>query len=360
MEKIFSAIPFYYGATKEAPNCLGSAQANGHLLAFSWEKQEIYLDVFHGLSDAGGLLPLLRTVMYYYCQEKYRVSLNSQGIRLAGEEIPKEEIEEPYPDSVDESVRPIGKATRQTALNLAKAGLCHPGKSMHFRIQIPEDAYMRYSRDKDGSPAAVTALLMARAIDGVHWDQELPIVCGMAMNTRKVLGKPLSHHSLVSQLFLEYKEAMKKMDIREQAVCFRGMIMVQGQAENVLDSVRNNIRLFRQVETILDLQSRRKMLQQVVSSFLDVDTFKVSYVGRSCMGAAETYIQSIYTQVDLNGSGIMLEINSVNGKFCLSFLQEWEDDIYVKAFLRQLDQEGIPYTLAGKEALQAASVEIGG
>lgn len=123
MEKIFSAIPFYYGATKEAPNCLGSAQANGHLLAFSWEKQEIYLDVFHGLSDAGGLLPLLRTVMYYYCQEKYRVSLNSQGIRLAGEEIPKEEIEEPYPDSVDESVRPIGKATRQTALNLAKAGL---------------------------------------------------------------------------------------------------------------------------------------------------------------------------------------------------------------------------------------------
>lgn len=180
------------------------------------------------------------------------------------------------------------------------------------------------------------------------------------MNTRKVLGKPLSHHSLVSQLFLEYKEAMKKMDIREQAVCFRGMIMVQGQAENVLDSVRNNIRLFRQVETILDLQSRRKMLQQVVSSFLDVDTFKVSYVGRSCMGAAETYIQSIYTQVDLNGSGIMLEINSVNGKFCLSFLQEWEDDIYVKAFLRQLDQEGIPYTLAGKEALQAASVEIGG
>lgn len=418
MEKIFSAIPFYYGATKETPNtlrltvemkdqvegallaeaveqsmerypyfcvqvcatdrelflkenpakvvvregkepvCLGGAQANGHLLAFSWEKEAIYLDAFHGLADAGGLLPLLRTVLYHYCQARYQVSLDPQGVRLAGEEIPKEEIEEPYPSSVDANIRPIGKASRQTALDLAEAGLCHPGRSMHYCIQIPEEAYMRYSKDKDGSPAAITALFMARAIDDLHRDRKLPIVCGMAMNTRKVLGKPLSHHSLVSQLFLEYKEAMKKMDIREQATCFRGMIMVQGQAENVLDSVRNNIRLFERMETIPDLQSRKKMLQQVVSSFLDVDTFKVSYVGRSAMGAAETYIQSIYTQVDLNGSGIMLEVNSVNGKFCLSFLQEWEEDVYVKAFLRQLEQEGIDYTLVRKEPLQVASAEI--
>lgn len=419
MEKIFSAIPFYYGATEESPNTLrmtiemrdkidgalfahavgkamlrypyfcvrvratdrelmleenpgkvvveesqepirlGGAQANGHLLAFSWWEDSIHLDAFHGLSDAGGLLPLLRTVLYYYCRERYDSSLDHGGIRLAGGQISQEEIEEPYPRSVDGRIQPIGKAPRQKALDLAETGLCRPGRPTVAKIQIPEEAYMRYSRDKDGSPAAVTALLMARSIDRLHRDRELPIVCGMAMNTRKVLGKPQAHHSLVSQLFLEYKEGMRKMDIREQATCFRGMIMVQGQDENIWDSVRNNIRLFEKVESLPDLETRRKMMRQVVSSFLDVDTFKVSYVGKSSMGSAEAYIRSIYTSVDLNGSGIMIEVNSVNGLFCLSFLQEWEESVYVDAFLQELDREGIPHELVEKEALQVASVKIG-
>lgn len=418
MEKIFSAMPFYYGATQEAPNTfrinvkmkdeidgaaleravkkamvrypyfcvrvcatdrellltdnteevvvrksrmpitLGGMEARRHLLAFSWWEDAISLDMFHGLADGCGALPMLATVLYYYCKEKYDSNLDPKGIRLPGEKIPQEEIEEPYPRSVDESIKPRGKAARKGALNLAKAGLCHAGTPMLYRIEIPEDAYMKYSKDKDGSPAAITALLMARAVDRAHEDNELPIICGMAMNTRKVLGKPLSHHSLVSQLFLEYKESMKKMDIRDQATCFRGMIMVQGQDENVWDSVRNNIRLFERVEAIPDIEGRRKMLRQVVSSFLDVDTFKVSYVGKSGMGAAGDYIRSIDSLVDLNGSGIMIEVNSVGGKFCLSFMQEWEEETYVNAFLRELEAEGIAYTLAGKEPLQVASVEI--
>lgn len=420
MEKIFSAIPFYYGATEKAPNTervmvemndrvdgalfteavkqamrrypyfcvrvcsdgreftledndaevvvketacpvsLGGTEANGHLLAFSWWEDSIYLDMFHGLSDGGGLFPLLRTVLYYYCREKYDGALSPDGIRLAGEDIPREEIDEPYPRSVDEGIRPVGKAQRKAALNLSAAGLCHPGKPTMYCIRIPEDAYMKYSKDKDGSPAVMTVLFMAKAIDSIHRDSGLPIICGMAMNTRKALGRPLSHHSLVSQLFLEYKQHMRHMDTRDQATCFRGMVMVQGQDENVMDSVRNNIRLFERMDALPDIADRQKMMQQVVSSFLDVDTFKVSYVGKSGMGASEKYIKSIYSSVDLNGSGIMIEVNSVNGEFCLSFLQEWEESVYVDAFLKQLEQEGIPYTLARREALRVASVEIGG
>lgn len=418
MEKIFSAMPFYYGATREAPNTfritvemrdeidgaaleravkkamvrypyfcvrvcatdrellltdnteevvvrksrtpitLGGTEAREHLLAFSWWENTVSLDMFHGLADGCGALPMLATVLYCYCKERYDSNLDPEGIRLPGEEIPREEMEEPYPRSVDENIRPKGKAARKEALNLAKAGLCHAGTPTVSYIQIPEDAYMKYSKDKDGSPAAITALLMARAIDRVHGDNKLPIICGMAMNTRKVLGRPLSHHSLVSQLFLEYKESMKKMDIRDQATCLRGMVMVQGQEENVWDSVRNNIRLFERVEAIPDIEGRRKMLRQVVSSFLDVDTFKVSYVGKSCMGAAQAYIRSIYSLVDLNGSGIMIEVNSAGGNFCLSLMQEWEEDVYLNAFLQELKAEGIAYTLAGKEPLQVSSVEI--
>lgn len=419
MEKIFSAIPFYYGSTRDAPNTvrisvemaeetqasilrravaasmprypyfcvkvvlagseleldrnreevavlesgapvpLGGEEANGHLLAFSCQGNYIFLDFFHGLADGGSIFPLLRTVLYYYCRERYDASLSPKGIRLPGEEIPLEEIQEPYPQAVDAGIQPRGRAKRKPALDLAKAGLCTLGKPMRHRIRIPEQEFMRYSRNQEGSPASVLALFLARTIDGLHPGSELPIICGMAMNIRNVLGKPLSHHSLVSQLFLEYKDSIRHMDIRQQVTCFRGMVMVQSQEENILVSVRNNIRLFGRMAQCPDIQAKRTMMQQAVSANLGVDTFKVSYVGKSGLGAAEPYVKSIYSDIDLNGSGIMMEVNATNGWFTVSFLQEWPEDVYVKAFLEQLESQGIAYGYEGVKPLEVSSVAIG-
>ena len=418
--EIFSAIPFYYGAAKEAPNtvrvwftlkdtvsgeilknavkesmkrypylgvkvvsdgdclsleenfrelavtegiepvCLGSEEANGHLLALTYSGNRISFDFFHGLADGGGIYPFLHTVLYYYCKERYDKNLDSAGVRLAGEPIPAEEIEDPYPEEVPDTIVPIGKAGRKTALNLLKAGKCSPGTSVLHKIRIPESAYMAYSKSKDGSPAAITALLMARAVDAVHPREDKPIICGLAMNIRSMLGKPMAHHSAVSQLFLEYKEEMKHMDLLTQATCFRGMVMVQGQYENVMDSVRNNLKFFQRVKAQPDIESKRQITQQLVSAFLDVSTFKVSYVGKSNMGAVEPYLKDIYVDIDLNGSGIMIEVNAVNGWFNLSFQQEWEEDVYLQAFMEQLEKEGIQFEYEGSEQVRLPSIAFNG
>lgn len=345
---------------REKPILLGSEEANGYLLAFSWWENRIYLDFFHGLADGAGILPLLRTMMYYYCRKRYDSSLSREGVRLAGEVIPLEEIEDPYPASVDDGIQPIGKAKRKRALNLAETGLCTPGTPTRYTIKIPEKALMGYCRGREGSPAAVIGLLMARAVDFVHPNASLPIICGMAMNIRGVLNKPLAHHSLVSQLFLEYRDGIKSMPLEEQVTCFRGMILLQSQKENVLDSVRNNLKLAARLKELPDLASRRFMMQKAVSASMGADTFKVSYVGKCGMGAAERYTKTMGTMIDLNGSGIMIEVNAVNGWFFLEFMQEWEEDVYVNAFCRQLEAEYIGYELADKGPLQVAPIVFAG
>lgn len=94
----------------EEPPALGTAGANFHLLAFSWKNDVIWLDFFHGLCDAAGMFPLLRTVLYYYCRLRYDDSLSSEGVRLKGDPILEEEVAEPYPEAVDaSSIQPIGK-----------------------------------------------------------------------------------------------------------------------------------------------------------------------------------------------------------------------------------------------------------
>ncbi|MDO5390021.1 MAG: hypothetical protein Q4F24_02865 [Eubacteriales bacterium] len=418
MEKLKSAMPYYYGASKESSNnirfviemqdeidgemfakavklsmsrypyfcvrvvstdqelfleenkkdvvvahtnepiTLGGMDANGHLLAFSWWGNQVYLDCFHGLSDGAGYLPLINTVIYYYCRERYDSNLNPEGIRLGGEAIPEEEIKDPYPDSVDDSIKPVGRYVRKPAFDLRSAGLCTPGNPFWYEVQIPEDAFMKYNRSNDASPAVMIGVLMARAVEELHKDADKPIVCSMAMNIRKTLHAMTAHHSLVTQLFLEYKEAMKKMDIREQATCFRGMIMIQGQDENIWQSVKGNLKINERIHAMPDMKSKRMMTQQIVESCVGLDTFKVSYVGKNHMGAAEKYVKGMHVVLDMNRNNMMIEVSAVHGWFHLTFQQNWAEDVYVKAFLRQLDKEGITYKAKEGQPIKVASIDF--
>ena len=168
MDCIVSAMPFFYGASEEAPNTalvsvelkdevrhellsdvvsrvmvrypyfmvrpvtrgneylleenpepvavvagtgsvtLGGREANGHLLAFSCVENRICLSFFHGLADGAGIFPLLRSVLYYYCRERYGEKLDAAGIRLIGSPIPDEEREDPYPESVGDGITRLG------------------------------------------------------------------------------------------------------------------------------------------------------------------------------------------------------------------------------------------------------------
>ena len=42
---------------------LGSARTDGHLMAFCYSWNRLYIDIFHGLTDGGGVYPMLRTAI---------------------------------------------------------------------------------------------------------------------------------------------------------------------------------------------------------------------------------------------------------------------------------------------------------
>lgn len=418
MEHIVSAMPFYYGASEEAPNTalvsvelkdeirheilrdvvskvmerypyfmvravvhgneyvleenpepiavvagegpvtLGGSEANGHLLAFSCEGSRINLSFFHGLADGAGIFPLLRSVLYYYCSEYYGQKIDAEGIRLIGSAIPDQEVEDPYPNAVDDAITPMGRYKGKPAFQLCDGGLVKERGQYFSRIRIPEDAFLKYTKANDGSPATMVSVFLYQAISELHEEESKPIVCGMAMNIRPVLDKPLCHHSVVSQLFLEYKPSMKTMDIQTLATCSRGMVILQSQPENVWTSVRNNLSFFEQLRKMPDLSQRQEYMKQVVARSMQMDTYKVSYVGKAALGDAGKYVTAIDSYVDIGGAGIMVEINALNGFFHLCFMQEFAEDIYVNSFIRQLEKAGIPCEKDGSGEFRIPGVHL--
>ena len=47
------------------------------------------------MTDGIGAYEVVRTLLYYYCSERYNVRLKEEGIRLAGDEIRVEEWDDP-------------------------------------------------------------------------------------------------------------------------------------------------------------------------------------------------------------------------------------------------------------------------
>ena len=76
---------------RDDPPVLGSEEVNGHLLNISWWKNKIHIDVYHALTDGGGIYPMIKTLLYYYCSSYYEMDLSTDGSRLSDDPVdPKE------------------------------------------------------------------------------------------------------------------------------------------------------------------------------------------------------------------------------------------------------------------------------
>ena len=63
-------LPVYKGS---GGITLGSEEAHGHYLAAGYEDNRIFFDMYHSMSDAQGMIPWLKTVVYLYIKQKFKI-----------------------------------------------------------------------------------------------------------------------------------------------------------------------------------------------------------------------------------------------------------------------------------------------
>ena len=59
-------LPFILEETADL-HSLGSAEVNYHLIDVTYEQKSIYIAYDHGLCDGRGIMPFVKTLVYYYC-----------------------------------------------------------------------------------------------------------------------------------------------------------------------------------------------------------------------------------------------------------------------------------------------------
>ena len=257
---------------------LNCAQSNYHMLAFSWYDNRFTLDIFHGLTDGTGAYELMRTLLYYYCSQRYALTLKGAGIRLFGDEIQPQEFENP----VDNVRLPDAEGKKySTALNLVTAGgLENDTVKTVYSLAVPEREFMRFTSDNDGSPGTMVALLLSRAVAKLYPDCRDTIRVALCVNQRGALKAPLAHQCLVGAAMLEYKDRMRSLPFDRQATIYRGMVFAQTLEETILAGVAVQKRLSERMQACKTDEERFAMAKNISHGAMRVQTALVSYVGK--------------------------------------------------------------------------------
>lgn len=336
---------------------LNSAQSNYHMIAFCRQDNWFILDIFHGITDGTGAYELVRTLLYYYCSERYQVTLNGEGIRLVGDEISPEEWNDPVVNRNDLPLPP--RVEMSDALNLiAASGIEDDGRHTVYNISINEAEFMRFNLDNDGSPGTMVSLLFSRAVAKLFPDAKEAIRIALCVNQRKALHAPLAHQSLVGGAMLEYKEEMRDWPLEKQGTAYRGMVFAQTEEEKVLSGVASGAAISRLILSKKSDAERKAAAGYIGSLANRILTATVSYVGKADYKEAEQYIRDFRTWTSPASNGILIEISAVNGRFNLDFLQTFSNPVFVNAFLQELDDNGIVYDMQDVSDIELPNIRL--
>lgn len=334
---------------------LNSEASNYHLISFSYQDNWIILDVSHALTDGTGAYEVIRTFLYYYCSQRYGVTISDDGVRLAGDDITAEEWDDPVAKATDLPTPP--RPDMPATINpVTAAHLEDDTERTVYNISIDEKEFMRFNIENDGSPATMIALLFSRAVARLYPDREDVIRVTLALNQRGALGTPKAHQSLVGGVFLEYKDALKDWPIERQATAYRGMVFAQTIKETVLAGVAS-MKGINQMLMSKQTDQERLAITDAISGMTDrITTATISYTGKAGFKESEDYIRDFRGWTSGAGKTLLIEVSAVGGRFTIDFLQPFSSPLYVNAFLKELEENGIKYDLQDVMKLELPNV----
>ena len=336
---------------------LGSDETNRHLAAFSYYGRTVAMHVSHVITDGAGCFPLLKTVLYGYLCRRTGMRLDPTDIRLPDDPLLPDEVGDPFPHEAVAAAEPFYTPPEKEFFRFTDGGYVNDDEWTVYRVELDEKAFMAFNVSHDGSPCALISSILAKAIRDVHPDETRDVVGSVSFNLRPALHNSASYRMLCHYIPVRYPSALRKERLSKLCTCTRGAITLLSQPENALFCVREQHELLRHVLALPTVRQKSDILAPAALADATNNTFSVSYVGKLPFGSLEPYITRLHALTD--GSlyrSIFLELISINGKFCVSFMQGFSSDVYYRAFLERLKHYELPFVEREKTPLRTAKI----
>ena len=320
---------------------LNTLSSNLHFISFQYSDDNyIIINLAHCLTDGKGAYELIKTLLYYYITNAYKVELSKENIRLIDDEIKEEEINDPLLN-IKNIIKPERIET-PVCLNVIKENLLENQNKVLYHLSIDEKELMDYVKTIKATPNTLMALLLAKAIKKENVNSDKIIRMNICFDLRKLLNTPLAHQCLVGAILFDYDEKLINLSFEEQIKVVREKVKESLEEPQSLNSILSAYNLLLMLSNLKDEDKIKQISGIINNKTKETVSASISYVGRANFGDIEQYITDFKT-ITISHTPIMIEISAVNGRFYLDFIQNFEDERYIKAFKEELESLKIKY-----------------
>ena len=341
-DKIENSLPIVVKDSFSEEIILGSETVNYHWIAAACEGRRLKLVVHHLIADGRSAMRFYKTLLYCYFSEKHNIQLDAEGITLPDSPI-----------SPDEDVKIYGLVDGEdgTTRTIVKDPFMIPEtvdddmKGYLYQVTIPEKDFLSLSKGSDNSPLTLLTVYMAKMFQNLYPENEKDIYAGIAIDARKALNCPESRFTNSYVIFVKHSPTKLGMDMERLGTMTRGQIIIQSE-EEILRYVHNSVmRISAQIRSTSDQAEKQRLMHEIYQLVASNPTYTISYVGNPEWGCLEPYIEEEYTLIMNNK--LFLEVNAAGGKFCIAWVQGFENEIYVKTLQSLLREDGIHCEVSG-------------
>ncbi|MCR5582121.1 MAG: AMP-binding protein [Eggerthellaceae bacterium] len=327
---------------------IGSKDNNYHLLAVKYEGKRLCVEIAHSLTDGAGVMPYLKALLYLYFTKVTEDRLNPAGLRLPGTDFVKGELGCPYSmEDIAKVKKPMLVKQPVDFYKFEEGPVPMDGEKKFFFLQFSGEDMLRFCRENDGSPNAVLAVLMARAIRAIDPQMSRDITIGIGINQKALLGNYENYNFGTDTIGIDFPASRPLDDLGKSCTIARGQIIAQTITDNVLYAVKQRKASLEKIDMLNLVQQKIDLLKDLQGNA--VASAIVSYTGNRTLGDMDAYIDEFYCITDAAGTDMLLELNYLNGTFYLAVIQNFSSDAYVKALMDQLGQVDIACKLVSAE-----------
>ena len=201
---------------------------------------------------------------------------------------------------------------------------------------------MDYVKTIKATPNTLMALLLAKAIKKENVNSDKIIRMNICFDLRKLLNTPLAHQCLVGAILFDYDEKLINLSLEEQIKVVREKVKESLEEPQSLNSISSAYNLLLMLSNLKDEDKIKQISDMINNKTKETVSASISYVGKANFGDIEQYITDFKT-ITISHTPIMIEISAVNGRFYLDFIQNFEDERYIKAFKEELESLKIKY-----------------
>ncbi len=305
---------------------LGTAENNHHYVTVSYDEFKITLRVSHILTDGFGMVCFLQAVTDFYFDKEKTLYEGADKFDFVAD-LMSQDL--PLPDGYTPKSYAVENHFVPPEINSANAD-----KKYENVIEIPAKKFRAFCKKYRISAQIAVSILLAKAIQNAHPDNDKIISVRGPVNTRAPLRVPNTfQNASIPHIFLNFEPSWLKDEISAEALKnIKTDFSDQCSYEN-LAAFTNEIKKFFFIKNA----DERAKIGKAYKRQTDIIA---NYMGKMLADDTAEKIES-YKQIFPVSYPLMMYASQYGDKIILHMLQQFENLIYFESFLKILEQSDL-------------------